>query len=268
MPLVTASERFCRTTAARWRRSRPPGRRPRPRADRRACAARRTPGPVLAVLDQRRLARRCPVPPPHARASNVLAHVALRPAAADEDLAELLGDHHRVIAGPDRVGEHVRADRGGVGLEDLLRGSCVHSFITWCGDSQARTVTAEAPAGTPALRGERGPRAALFVFGEAERELARMPERRAVELPGHAAEHVDEKSRMLRPIVALARLPLASTLCVAFMPSAGRIGPFTTMNGALPPVLARAAVQQEASGRTSPSPSRRRPAVLRPGIPP
>ena len=39
-------------------------------------------------------------------------------------------------------------------------------------------------------------------------------------------------------MVALARLPLANTLCVAFMPMALRTGPLTTMNGALPPVLA------------------------------
>ena len=42
----------------------------------------------------------------------------------------------------------------------------------------------------------------------------------------------------MRPIVALARLPFARTLCVAFIPMAVRIGPLTTMNGALPPVLA------------------------------
>ena len=46
------------------------------------------------------------------------------------------------------------------------------------------------------------------------------------------------KSRIVRPMVALARLPFASTLWVAFIPSAVRIGPLTTMNGALPPVLA------------------------------
>ena len=39
-------------------------------------------------------------------------------------------------------------------------------------------------------------------------------------------------------MVALARLPLASALCVAFMPMRRRMGPLTTTNGALPPVLA------------------------------
>ncbi len=45
-------------------------------------------------------------------------------------------------------------------------------------------------------------------------------------------------SRRVRPIVALARLPLASALWVAFIPISRRIGPFTTTKGALPPVLA------------------------------
>ena len=45
-------------------------------------------------------------------------------------------------------------------------------------------------------------------------------------------------SRMVRPMAALARAPLASTLWVAFIPMAPRIGPFTTMKGVLPPVLA------------------------------
>jgi hypothetical protein len=44
--------------------------------------------------------------------------------------------------------------------------------------------------------------------------------------------------RSARPIVALGRLPLPSTLWVAFMPRLSRIGPFTTTKGALPPVLA------------------------------
>src|SRR5437660_9949675 len=42
-------------------------------------------------------------------------------------------------------------------------------------------------------------------------------------------------NRVVRPMVAFARLALASALCVAFMPIAFRIGPLTTMNGALPP---------------------------------
>src|SRR5207253_4899994 len=45
-------------------------------------------------------------------------------------------------------------------------------------------------------------------------------------------------NRVVRPMVAFARLALASALCVAFMPIAFRIGPLTTMNGALPPVEA------------------------------
>ena len=45
-------------------------------------------------------------------------------------------------------------------------------------------------------------------------------------------------SRRLRPIVALARFPLPNTLCVAFISSSRRMGPLTTTNGALPPVLA------------------------------
>jgi Na+/H+ antiporter NhaD/arsenite permease-like protein len=42
----------------------------------------------------------------------------------------------------------------------------------------------------------------------------------------------------MRPMLALARLALAKALCVAFMPIAVRTGPFTTIIGALPPVLA------------------------------
>ena len=56
--------------------------------------------------------------------------------------------------------------------------------------------------------------------------------------PGIPPSTLMMSSRSARPIVALARLPLPSTLWVAFMPSARRTGPFTTTNGALPPVLA------------------------------
>ena len=50
-----------------------------------------------------------------------------------------------------------------------------------------------APAGHAALGGQRHPRAVLLVLGDAERELAGMAERRAVELARDAAEHVDDE---------------------------------------------------------------------------
>ena len=55
---------------------------------------------------------------------------------------------------------------------------------------------------------------------------------------GGSAPFIVVNSRTVRPMLALARLALASALCVEFMPSLPRIGPFTTMKGALPPVLA------------------------------
>ena len=81
-----------------------------------------------------------------------------------------------------------------------------------------------------------------------------MAERRAVELArGRSGSRLISTSRTARPIVALARLALASALCVAFMPSSRRIGPLTTSSGALPPVLAEQTVQAGRPRRTSPA---------------
>ena len=65
-----------------------------------------------------------------------------------------------------------------------------------------------------------------------------MAERRTVDLSWNVPQHVGKTNRTARPIVALARLPWPKALWVAFMPITVRTGPLTTMNGALPPVLA------------------------------
>ena len=97
--------------------------------------------------------------------------------------------------------------------------------------SAANSVTALVSAGTPRSTCERLPRRTGFVLGEAERVLAGLAERRAVDLAGAAAADVADDELSARPIVALARLPCPSALTPEFMPMARAIGPFTTTSG-------------------------------------
>ena len=120
----------------------------------------------------------------------------------------------------------------------ISSGSCVHSFMIWRGGATDITVTAEAPAGTPRswASGSHGLSSSSSAAQKAN--LPGCPRVERSNRPGVQSSRLISTSRTVRPMVALARLPLASTLCVAFMPIAPRTGPFTTMNGALPPVLA------------------------------
>src|SRR2546428_71066 len=82
-------------------------------------------------------------------------------------------------------------DLSGKGLEDLRRimGPFVHHlawrFACHHGD------TGEAGRDASLLR-QRRPGAVLFVLCDTEGKLARVPEGRAIELAGNAAEHIDQ----------------------------------------------------------------------------
>src|SRR5215472_15339357 len=120
----------------------------------------------------------------------------------------------------------------------ISRGSRVHSFITWWGDSAASTVTAEAPAGTPRSVASGGHGLSSSSSATQNVNFPGWPRVERSSRPGTPPSTLTMISRRLRPIAALARLPLPSTLWVAFIPRAARIGPLTTTKGALPPVLA------------------------------
>ena len=110
--------------------------------------------------------------------------------------------------------------------------------MIWCGDSTAITVMAEVPAGIP--RSTDSGSHDVFSSSSATQNvnLPGWPSVERSSWPGTPPRTFSRNSLMLRPIVALARLALASALWVVFMASLVRIGPFTTMKGALPPVLA------------------------------
>ena len=102
------------------------------------------------------------------------------------------------------------------------------------------TVTAEVPAAAPRswASGSHG----LSSSSSAMQNVT-LPGWPSVERsiwPGMVPRTFIKISRMARPMLAFARLPLARTLWRASIPSCVRIGPLTTMNGALPPVLADA----------------------------
>ena len=90
--------------------------------------------------------------------------------------------------------------------------------MTWCGDSTASTVTADAP---PAPRA-RSPAAATGCPPRPRPcrsvNFPGWPRVERSSWPGMPPSTLMMSSRSARPIVALARLPLPSTLCVAFMP--------------------------------------------------
>ena len=110
--------------------------------------------------------------------------------------------------------------------------------MIWCGDSAASTVTAEAPAGTPRSAASDGQGLSSSSSATQKVNLPGCPSVDRSSRPGTPPSTLMMSSRSARPIVAFARLPLASTLWVAFIPIAVRTGPLTTTNGALPPVLA------------------------------
>ena len=104
----------------------------------------------------------------------------------------LFGNDDRVIAFPDRVGQHVRANGGDICVEDLawIVRPGVHDLMRRFDRHDRDRGLA---GGNSAFDRERKPRAVFLVFCETKRKFARVPQRRAIELPGLAAEHVGQE---------------------------------------------------------------------------
>ena len=123
-------------------------------------------------------------------------------------------------------------------VSTISSGSRVHSFMTCRGAPAAKTVTADCPS--------RMPRCCASGIHELSCSSSAMqnvnfPGWPSVERsisPGITPSTLINTSRIARPMLALGRFPFARTLCVAFIPMSVRTGPLTTMNGAVPPVLA------------------------------
>ena len=195
---------------------------PRPRADRRASAARYRPWP-------RPSGRRSPPCPPCAtrpsdarRLEDALAHVLLAPPRGGMTSRCCFGDHDGVVAGPDGVREHVGPDGRGVRLEDL-RGLAVHSFMIWCGDPAASTVTADTPGGTPrsAASGSHGLSSSSSATQNVNLPGGRGWSGRAA---GHAAEHIDDEQAERAPDRGVGAAAVGEPLWVAFIPISRRSG--------------------------------------------
>ena len=100
------------------------------------------------------------------------------------------------------------------------------------------TVTTLGFAIEAALHVQRRPRTLRFVLREAEGVLARLAERRHVDLAGaRAAARSGEVRRTARPIVAFARLPGPNAFAPPFMPISRAIGPFTMTHTVAEPVV-------------------------------
>ena len=100
------------------------------------------------------------------------------------------------------------------------------------------TVTAEVPGAIPRST-ESGSQ--VLSSSSSATQKVNLPGCPSVErssCPGIPPSTLSRKSLTVRPIVALARLALASALCVLLKPSRLRTGPLTMIRGALPPVLA------------------------------
>ena len=110
--------------------------------------------------------------------------------------------------------------------------------MIWCGDCTCSAVTADVPAGMPRSTDSGSQIESSSSSATQNVNLPGWPSVERSSWPGKPPSTLSIIRRTLRPMVALARLPLPSALCVQFMPIFWRIGPLTTMNGALPPVLA------------------------------
>src|SRR5215472_2644259 len=133
----------------------------------------------------------------------------------------------------------------------ISRGSRVHSFITWWGDSAASTVTAEAPAGTPRSAASDGHGLSSSSSATQNVNLPGCPRVERSRRPGAPPSTLMMSSLSMRPMLALARLPLPRALWVAFIPISRRTGPLTTANGALPPVLAEQPCNPNSAAHTA-----------------
>src|SRR5687767_5153558 len=131
-----------------------------------------------------------PLAPLDARvAKHVLAYLGLAPARRVEVRAQLRRQDHGVVARPDRVVAHDRLDLGDAGVEDFLgpRGPLVHE-LTRCARRHHRNR--RSVRGRAAFVGERPPRRVLLILGDAIADLARVPERRAIDVTRARVEQV------------------------------------------------------------------------------
>ena len=179
------------------------------------------------------------VEPCSSASSSSRSRALLQPASREH--AGVLGRHdqHRVERRAASFGcAVVRRHAANVRVE-RLGGRATAGRRRRAGPRPANSVTVDLLGAVAALDVQRLPRRVLLVLGEAERELARVAERGAVDLArAGRRRRCGSTSCSARPIVALARLPWPSTLTPLFMPIARRDRPVDDDTGPLKQVVA------------------------------